>query len=85
MYKRQDLITNVSHDLKTPLPSIVNYVDLLKKEDVQPEKAREYLAVLDRPSARLKKLTEDLVEASKACLLYTSLVFQAPAGFSIGV
>ena len=63
---RTDLITNVSHDNKTPLTSIVNYVDLLKKEDVQPEKAREYIAVLDRQSARLKKLTEDLVEASKA-------------------
>lgn len=63
---RTDLITNVSHDIKTPLTSIVNYVDLLKKEDVQPEKAREYIAVLDRQSARLKKLTEDLVEASKA-------------------
>lgn len=63
---RTDLITNVSHDIKTPLTSIVNYVDLLKKEDVQPEKAKEYLAVLDRQSARLKKLTEDLVEASKA-------------------
>lgn len=63
---RTDLITNVSHDIKTPLTSIINYVDLLKKEDVQPEKAKEYLAVLDRQSARLKKLTEDLVEASKA-------------------
>ena len=58
---RTDLITNVSHDIKTPLTSIVNYVDLLKKEDVQPEKAKEYIAVLDRQSARLKKLTEDLV------------------------
>ncbi len=63
---RTDLITNVSHDIKTPLTSIVNYVDLLKKEDVQPEKAKEYIAVLDRQSARLKKLTEDLVEVSKA-------------------
>ena len=63
---RTELITNVSHDIKTPLTSIVNYVDLLKKEDVQPETAREYIAVLDRQSARLKKLTEDLVEASKA-------------------
>ena len=63
---RTDLITNVSHDIKTPLTSIVNYVDLLKKENVQPEKAKEYIAILDRQSARLKKLTEDLVEASKA-------------------
>jgi signal transduction histidine kinase len=63
---KTELITNVSHDIKTPLTSIVNYVDLMKKEDLQPEKAKEYLAVLDRQSARLKKLTEDLVEASKA-------------------
>ena len=63
---KTELITNVSHDIKTPLTSIVNYVDLLQKEDVQPEAAREYIAVLDRQSRRLKKLTEDLVEASKA-------------------
>ena len=63
---KAELITNVSHDLKTPLTSIINYVDLLKKEDVQGEKAREYIEVLDRKSQRLKKLTEDLVEASKA-------------------
>lgn len=60
------LITNVSHDIKTPLTSIVNYVDLLKKEDMPSPAAREYIAVLDRQSHRLKKLTEDLVEASKA-------------------
>ena len=63
---KTELITNVSHDIKTPLTSIVNYVDLLQKVDVQPEAAREYIAVLDRQSRRLKKLTEDLVEASKA-------------------
>ena len=63
---KTELITNVSHDIKTPLTSIVNYVDLLEKENVQPEKAKEYVAVLGRQSARLKKLTEDLVEASKA-------------------
>lgn len=63
---KAELITNVSHDLKTPLTSIINYVDLLKKEDIQDVKAREYIAVLDRKSQRLKKLTEDLVEASKA-------------------
>ena len=63
---KTELITNVSHDIKTPLTSIVNYVDLLQKEDVQSESAREYIAVLDRQSRRLKKLTEDLVEASKA-------------------
>ena len=63
---KTELITNVSHDIKTPLTSIVNYVDLLQKEDIQPDKAKEYVDVLNRQSARLKKLTEDLVEASKA-------------------
>ena len=62
---KTELITNVSHDIKTPLTSIVNYVDLLKKEELSGT-AAEYLAVLDRQSNRLKKLTEDLVEASKA-------------------
>ena len=63
---KAELITNVSHDLKTPLTSIINYVDLLKKEPLDNPKAVEYLEVLDRKSQRLKKLTEDLVEASKA-------------------
>ena len=63
---KAELITNVSHDIKTPLTSIVNYVDLLKKEPPANERAAEYLNVLDRQSQRLKKLTEDLVEASKA-------------------
>lgn len=63
---KTELITNVSHDIKTPLTSIINYVDLLKKEDLGNETAAAYLEVLDRQSARLKKLTEDLVEASKA-------------------
>jgi len=63
---KTELITNVSHDIKTPLTSIINYVDLLKKEELDNEKAQEYLEVLDRQSNRLKKLTEDLVEASKA-------------------
>lgn len=63
---KTELITNVSHDIKTPLTSIVNYVDLLKKEDMPSPAAREYVNVLDRQSHRLKKLTEDLVEASKA-------------------
>lgn len=63
---KTELITNVSHDIKTPLTSIVNYVDLLKKEEINNPKAQEYLEVLDRQSKRLKKLTEDLVEASKA-------------------
>ena len=63
---KTDLITNVSHDLKTPLTSIVNYVDLLKKEDLGNETAKGYIEVLDRQAERLKKLTVDLVEASKA-------------------
>ena len=63
---KTELITNVSHDIKTPLTSIVSYVDLLKKEEMPNDRAKEYLDVLDRQSARLKKLTEDLVEASKA-------------------
>lgn len=62
---KTELITNVSHDIKTPLTSIINYVDLLQKAKTEDERA-EYLAVLDRQSHRLKKLTEDLVEASKA-------------------
>ncbi len=63
---KTELITNVSHDIKTPLTSIINYVDLLKKEKIEGEKAKEYLEILDNKSQRLKKLTEDLVEASKA-------------------
>lgn len=63
---RTELITNVSHDLKTPLTSIVNYVDLLSREPMQTETAAEYLEVLQRQAARLKKLTIDLVDASKA-------------------
>lgn len=63
---RTELITNVSHDIKTPLTSIINYVDLLEKEEIDNEKAREYLEVISRQSARLKKLIDDLIEASKA-------------------
>ena len=63
---KTELITNVSHDIKTPLTSIVNYVDLIKKEECGNEKIKEYIDVLDRQSIRLKKLIEDLVEASKA-------------------
>lgn len=63
---RTELITNVSHDIKTPLTSIINYVDLIKKEEPENEKIKEYIGVLDRQSVRLKKLIEDLVEASKA-------------------
>jgi len=63
---KADLITNVSHDIKTPLTSIINYVDLLKREKIPNPKVQEYLNVLDQKSQRLKTLTEDLVEASKA-------------------
>ena len=63
---KTELITNVSHDLKTPLTSIVSYVDLLKKEPTESEAAREYIEILDRQSQKLKKLTTDLVDASKA-------------------
>ena len=63
---KTDLITNVSHDIKTPLTSIINYVDLIKRENIQDPKIQGYLEVLDQKSQRLKNLTEDLVEASKA-------------------
>ena len=63
---KAELITNVSHDLKTPLTSIVNYVDLLKKCEVEDETAQRYITVLDEKAAKMKKLIEDLVEASKA-------------------
>ena len=61
-----ELITNVTHDIKTPLTSIISYVDLLSKEELNNEKADEYVEVLTRQSERLKKLIEDLIEASKA-------------------
>lgn len=63
---KTELITNVSHDIKTPLTSIINYVDLIKKENIDNDKLKEYVDILDSKSQRLKKLTEDLVEASKA-------------------
>ena len=63
---KTELITNVSHDIKTPLTSIINYVDLLEKEELSNETAEGYLEVLERQSNRLKKLIEDLIEASKA-------------------
>ena len=63
---KTELITNVSHDIKTPLTSIINYVDLIKKEECENETVKQYIEVLDRQSSRLKKLVEDLVEASKA-------------------
>ena len=63
---KTELITNVSHDIKTPLTSIINYTDLLKKENIETEPVKGYIEVLDRQSERLKKLITDLLEASKA-------------------
>lgn len=62
---RTELITNVSHDLRTPLTAIINYVDLLSQCDIQDEKAKSYIAVLDSKGAKLKRLIDDLIEASK--------------------
>ena len=73
---KTELITNVSHDIKTPLTSIINYVDLLQKGGVDEETKREYLEVLERQSARLKKLLEDLLEASKASTGNLTVTFE---------
>ena len=62
---KRDLITNVSHDIKTPLTSIINYIDLMKRENIQDPKIQSYLEVLEAKAQRLKTLTEDVVEASK--------------------
>lgn len=62
---KADLITNVSHDIKTPLTSIINYVDLLKRQKIETEPVKSYIEILDTKSQRLKQLTDDLVEASK--------------------
>jgi signal transduction histidine kinase len=62
---KTDLITNVSHDIKTPLTSIINYVDLLKRLKIEEEPAKGYITILDTKAQRLKQLTDDLVEASK--------------------
>lgn len=62
---KADLITNVSHDIKTPLTSIINYVNLLKMEHIENERVNNYVRVLEEKSQRLKQLTEDLVEASR--------------------
>ncbi len=62
---KTELITNVSHDLKTPLTSVINYIDLLKQCDISDEKALEYMGVIDEKSIKLKRLIEDLIEASK--------------------
>ena len=89
---KTELITNVSHDLKTPLTSIINYVDLLKKEETENDSIRQYTAILEEKSGRLKQLVDDLLEASKAASgnlavsyesidLY-SLILQATAEFS---
>ena len=88
---KAQLITNVSHDIKTPLTSIISYVDLLKREDIKDETILHYIDVLDQKSARLKTLTEDLVEASKvttgnielhcANLNFTELLDQAIGEF----
>lgn len=79
---KTELITNVSHDIKTPLTSIINYVDLLEKEEIENETAKEYIGVLSRQSARLKKLIEDLLEASKAS---TGNVSVNLAKFELGI
>lgn len=73
---KADLITNVSHDIKTPLTSIINYVDLIKREHVENEKVQNYIKVLDEKSQRLKQLTDDLVEASKISSGNISLNFE---------
>lgn len=62
---KADLITNVSHDIKTPLTSIINYVNLLKMEPIEDKRTKDYINILDEKSQRLKQLTEDLVEASR--------------------
>ncbi len=73
---KADLITNVSHDIKTPLTSIINYVDLIKREEISNEKIQSYVDVLDKKSQRLKQLTDDLVEASKITSGNISLTFE---------
>lgn len=62
---KADLITNVSHDIKTPLTSIINYVNLIKLEHIDNERVNGYIQILDAKSQRLKQLTEDLVETSR--------------------
>lgn len=79
---KTELITNVSHDIKTPLTSIINYVDLIKKENPESPVLQEYVDVLDRQSTRLKKLIDDLMEASKAS---TGALTNNPEPFDLGV
>lgn len=73
---KTELITNVSHDIKTPLTSIINYVDLLEKEEIDNPNVQEYLEVLSRQSGRLKKLIEDLMEASKASTGNLTVIYE---------
>ena len=73
---KSELITNVSHDLKTPLTSIINYINFLKNDDITEEDKKSYLEVLDRKSQRLKILIEDLFEASKMASGSVQLEFQ---------
>lgn len=89
---KADLITNVSHDIKTPLTSIINYVALLKRENIQTEPVKGYIEILDAKTQRLKHLTDDLVEASKissgnivlenAQMDFNELIKQATGEFS---
>lgn len=89
---KADLITNVSHDIKTPLTSIINYVNLIKMEDIENERLKEYVDILDSKAQRLKQLTEDLVEASKIssgnielhmqCIDFVELVYQTGGEFN---
>ena len=89
---KTDLITNVSHDLKTPLTSIINYANLLKKENIENENAQKYIEILENKSKKLKNLTEDLIEASKISsgnetvnlqkLNFTEMILQANGEFA---
>ena len=89
---KTDLITNVSHDLKTPLTSIINYANLLKKENIENENAQKYIETLENKSKKLKNLTEDLIEASKISsgnetvnlqkLNFTEMILQANGEFA---
>ncbi len=89
---KADLITNVSHDIKTPLTSIINYVNLIKMEQIEDEHLREYVDILDSKAQRLKQLTEDLVEASKIssgnielhmqCIDFVELIYQTGGEFN---
>lgn len=89
---KTDLITNVSHDLKIPLTSIINYANLLKKENIENENAQKYIEILENKSKKLKNLTEDLIEASKISsgnetvnlqkLNFTEMILQANGEFA---